>query len=190
VGDRLARGGDRPATALIAPAPSPVPPAQTVQQRMVAIALREARRHVREIPAHSNTGPDIRRYHTAVRHARRTEAWCTIFVSYVAKRAGYPLGSVSQGIWDVQNLFRWGRREGFYFGKGARRPRPGDIAVHGYGHAGIVVRVTTAGRVFTVDANWSDSVRYQPLPPFSLTGYIRLPTDPRAAPATPASRRR
>lgn len=165
---------------MIAAAVPPAPaPARTVQQKMVAIALREARRHVREVPARSNTGPDIRRYHSAVRHARRTEAWCTIFVSYVARRAGYPLGSVSQGIWDVRNLFRWARHEGFYFPKGTRRPHPGDIAVHGYGHAGIVVRVTRAGQVFTVDANWSDSVRYQPLPPFSLSGYVRLPSDPR-----------
>lgn len=149
--------------------------AGTVQDRMVRIALREAARHVREVPARSNTGPDIRRYHRAVRHARPTAPWCTIFVSYVARRAGYPLGSVGQGIWDVPNLFRWGRREGFYFRKGTRRPRPGDIAVHGYGHAGIVVRVTRRGRVFTVDGNWGDTVRHQPLPVLSLSGYVRLP---------------
>lgn len=151
----------------------------TVQQKMVAFALREARRGVREIPTHSNTGPDIRRYHRAVRHASATYPWCTIFVSYIAKRAGYPLGSVGQGIAEVANLFKWGHKTGFYFEKGTRRVRPGDIAVHGYGHAGIVVRVTRGGRISTVDANWSDSVRYQPIPYLSVSGYIRLPGTPR-----------
>lgn len=153
--------------------------AATVQERMVSIALAEAQRSVREIPADSNTGPDIRRYHRAVRHARPDEAWCAIFVSYVARRAGYPVGSVEQGAWDVRNLFRWGRDEGFHFRKGTRRPKPGDIVLHGYGHAGIVAKVTRAGRVFTVDGNWGDTVRYQPEPPFSVDGYLRLPATPR-----------
>src|SRR4051794_15863682 len=120
--------------ALLAPASAPAAH-RTVQQRMVAIALREAARNVQEVPAHSNTGPEIRKYHTAVKHAHTTEPWCAIFVSWVAKTAGYPLGSVSQGIWDIKNMFDWGREEHFYFAKGARRPKPGDIAVHGYGHA-------------------------------------------------------
>ena len=154
---------------------------RTVQQKMVAIALKEARRNVQEVPTHSNTGPDIRRYHTAVKHARTTEPWCAIFVSYVAKKAGYPLGSVSQGIWDIKNLFKWGRHEGFYFNKGARKVKVGDIAVHGYGHSGIVVRVTKSGAIYTVDANWSDTVRYQPIPYLSVSGYIRLPSRPRGA---------
>lgn len=153
---------------------------RTVQQKMAAIALREARRNVQEVPYHSNTGPEIRKYHTAVRHAHTTEPWCAIFVSWVAKKAGYPLGSVSQGIWDVQNLFKWGHDTGFYFRKGTRKVRVGDIAVHGYGHAGIVVRIMKDGSVWSVDANWSDSVRYHPEPSISIDGYIRLPSTPRA----------
>ena len=73
-------------------------------------------------------------------------------------------------------MFDWGREEHFYFAKGARRPKPGDIAVHGYGHAGIVVRVTRAGEVYSVDANWSDTVRYHLQPSISVDGYIRLPS--------------
>ncbi|MCW2990786.1 MAG: hypothetical protein JWM73_1380 [Solirubrobacterales bacterium] len=165
--------------ALAVPAAAAAKP-RTVQQRLVARALLEASRHVHETPAHSNTSPAIRRYHTAVKHARPTEAWCTIFVSYVAARAGYPLGSVGQGIWDVQNLFKWGKEEGFYFPKGTRKVRLGDIAVHGYGHAGIVVKITKRGAIYTVDGNWSDSVVYHPLPYLSLTGYVRLPSTPRA----------
>jgi hypothetical protein len=158
-----------------APPPKPV----TVQQKMVTYALREARRHVQEVPAHSNLGPDISRYHRAVTHASADFPWCTIFVSYIARRAGYPLGSVSQGIAQVPKLFKWGRTEGFYFAKGTRRVKLGDIAVHGYGHAGIVVRITKDGRIYTVDGNWSDSVRYQPIPFLSVDGYIRLPSAPR-----------
>lgn len=162
------------------PASAAAPESETVQDRLVSIGMREAARNVQEVPAQSNTGPDIRRYHTAVRHARANEAWCAIFVSYVAKRAGYPLGSVSQGIWDIQNLFKWGRRNGFYFEKGTRKVKRGDLAVHGYGHAGIVARVTKDGRIFTIDGNWGHTVRYQPLPFLSVSGYIRLPSTPRA----------
>jgi hypothetical protein len=162
-------------TALVLPAGAQAAQRRTVQQRMVAIAMREAARNVQEVPYHSNTGPEIRKYHTAVKHAHITEPWCAIFVSWVAREAGYPLGSVSQGIWDVQNLFKWGRAEGFYFRKGTRSVRPGDIAVHGYGHAGIVARVKANGDVWSVDANWSDSVRYHPEPSISIDGYIRLP---------------
>ncbi|MDQ5808883.1 MAG: CHAP domain-containing protein, partial [Actinomycetota bacterium] len=132
--------------------------AGVVQDRMVSIAMAEARRGVQEVPARSNDGPAIRRYRTAVRHAERGAWWCTIFVSYVARRAGYPIGSVGQGIVEVRNLVKWGRKEGFVFRKGSRRPRPGDIALHGLGHTGIVVSVAADGTVHTVDANWSDTV--------------------------------
>lgn len=49
------------------PAAAPLAEHRTVQQRMVRIALREARRGVREIPARSNTGPAIRRYHVVMK---------------------------------------------------------------------------------------------------------------------------
>jgi hypothetical protein len=168
------------ALALVVAAPA-VATAATTQERMVSIALAEAGRSVREVPAKSNTSRDIRRYHRAVPHARTNERWCTIFVSYVAREAGYPLGSVGQGVWNVRNLVLWGRSEGFTFRKGSRRPKPGDIALHGFGHAGIVVKVTRRGRVFTVDGNWSDTVRHQPEPPFSVDAYLRLPSTPRDA---------
>jgi hypothetical protein len=163
--------------ALAAPASAATP--LTVQDKLVKFAMAEARRNVQEIPARSNLGPDIKRYHRAVKHASADQVWCTIFVSWVARKAGYPLGSVGQGVWDVQRLFEWGREEGFYFRKGTRRVRPGDIAMHGYGHAGIVAKVTKDGQIYTVDGNWSDTVRYQPLPYLSLSGYIRLPSTPR-----------
>lgn len=153
--------------------------AETVQDRMVEIALEESKRGVREVPARSNDGPAIRRYRTAVPHAAKGAWWCTIFVSYVARRAGYPLGSVGQGIVEVPNLVRWGRREGFVFRKGTRRPRPGDIALHGLDHTGIVVRVARDGTVFTVDANWSDAVSHHREPPYSVNAYLRLPSRPR-----------
>jgi hypothetical protein len=134
---------------------------------------------VQEIPERSNDGPDIRRYHTAVRHAKKRAWWCAIFVSWVARRAGYPLGSHGQGVVEVKNLLKWGRREGFVFRKGTRRPRPGDIALHHLDHAGIVVSVEPGGKVRTVDANWSDTVSHHDEPPFSVNKYLRLPGRPR-----------
>jgi hypothetical protein len=150
--------------------------AGTVQQRMVKIATAELARNVQEIPADSNLGPDISRYHRAVRHAPADYPWCAIFVSWVTRQAGYPLGNVSQGIAEVGNLFKWGREHGYYFAKGSREVKVGDISLHGYGHAGIVVSVDP---VVTIDGNWSDTVLRQPVPYISLTGYLRLPGKPR-----------
>lgn len=152
--------------------------AQTVQDKLVHYALKEIGRTVREVPAKSNTSRAIRRYHTAVEHARPNEAWCTIFVSYVAKKAGFPLGRVSQGIWDPKNLYLWAKSQGWYFPRGSRKPRVGDLAVHGYSHTGIIVKIDSKGRIFTADANWGDSVKYNLLP-LSASGYIRLPSEPR-----------
>jgi hypothetical protein len=151
---------------------------ETVQDKLVAYALKEIGRQVREVPAKSNTSRAIRRYHTAVPHARPDEAWCTIFVSYVAEKAGFPLGRVSQGIWEPKNLYLWAKSQGWYFPRGARKPKIGDLAVHGYSHTGIVVRTTRKGVVYTADANWGDSVKYNLLP-LSASGFIRLPSEPR-----------
>ena len=168
-----------PLTVLLVLVLAPAAGAGVVQDRMVSIALEEARRGVQEVPARSNDGPAIRRYRTAVRHAEKGAWWCTIFVSYVARRACYPIGSVGQGIVEVPNLVEWGRREGFVFRKGERRPRPGDIALHGLGHTGIVVSVGADGTVHTVDANWSDTVSHHREPAFSVDSYLRLPGRPR-----------
>lgn len=165
--------------ALCAPAAASVAgEPETVQDKLVAFALTEIGRQVREVPAKSNTSRAIRRYHTAVPHASPDAAWCTIFVSYVARKAGFPLGRVSQGISDPKNLYLWAKSQGWYFPRGARKPRLGDLAVHGYSHTGIVVKVTRKGFVYTADANWGDSVKYNLLP-LSASGFIRLPSKPR-----------
>lgn len=154
---------------------------QTVQDGLVRYALQELQRNVREVPAKSNTSRAIRRYHSAVKHARPAEAWCTIFISYVARKAGFPLGRVGQGIWDPKNLYRWARGRGWYFPRGSRKPKIGDITLHGFSHTGIVVKIDGKGRVFTVDGNWSDSLRYN-RQALSVSGYIRLPSQKRQEP--------
>jgi len=164
------------AAALLAPAAAHAAE-PTAQQKMVSLALAEANRGVQEIPARSNRGPDIRRYHTAVRHAKADEWWCAIFVSWVAKTAGYPIGTRGRGIWNVKNLNRWGHRTGFYFAKGTMKPRAGDISIIGFGHAGIVVGYE-GDTIRTVDANWSDTVSVHN-EPLDVSGYIRLPSKPR-----------
>lgn len=164
--------------ALGAPAAAAAEGSETVQDKLVRYALEEVGRNVREVPAKSNTSRAIRRYHTAVAHARRDAPWCTIFLSYLARKAGFPLGRVSQGMWDPENLYRWAKAQGWYFPRGSRKPMVGDIAVHGYSHTGIVVKIDARGRIFTVDGNWSDSVRYN-RQQLSVSGYIWLPSEPR-----------
>src|SRR5690349_20067497 len=63
-----------------------------VGARIVTLARRELALGVHEIPDGSNRAPAIRRYETATAGAMYGAPWCAYFVSYVAKRAGAPIG--------------------------------------------------------------------------------------------------
>src|SRR4051812_50194735 len=55
--------------------------------RIVALARKELKLGVREVPDGSNRAPAIRRYETATRGAMFGAPWCAYFVSYIARRA-------------------------------------------------------------------------------------------------------
>ncbi|MCW2992246.1 MAG: hypothetical protein JWM73_2840 [Solirubrobacterales bacterium] len=145
----------------------------TLQRRMVAIALHEAHMGVRENPFGSDRGARLSRYFRAA-HSPAGVAWCAAFVSYVARQAGFPVGPHGRGTVSVATLTSWGMRRGFWFAAGSRRPRAGDIALYPSSHTGFVVRVTRRGREWMVDGNYTNSVSYHALyePP---SGYLRLP---------------
>src|SRR4051812_13583157 len=55
--------------------------------KIVALARKELKLGVREIPDGSNRAPAIRRYETATRGSYFGAPWCAYFVSYIARRA-------------------------------------------------------------------------------------------------------
>jgi hypothetical protein len=160
------------ACALVA-APAQARKPDTLQRRMVAIALHEARTGVRESPLGSDRGPALDRYFRAA-HSPAGVAWCAAFVSYVAREAGFPVGPRGRGTVSVATLAGWGQRRGFWFAAGWRWPKAGDIALYPSSHTGFVVRVTRGGQLWMVDGNYTNSVSHHALYE-QPSGYLRLP---------------
>src|SRR5438309_1191667 len=91
--------------------------------RIVALARKELSRGVHEIPDGSNRAPAIRRYETATRGAMLGAPWCAYFVSYVARRAGVPIGAGGSGIGYVPYIRAWAKQTKRW----RRTPRAGDL---------------------------------------------------------------
>src|SRR5437773_11870420 len=69
-----------------------------VAHRIVRLSQAELARGVREVPDGSNNSRSITRYRTATVGAMRGAPWCAYFASYIAKRAGVPLGWHGEGM--------------------------------------------------------------------------------------------
>lgn len=155
-----------------------------VGERIVALARAELRWGVKEVPPGSNDSPDIARYRSAVAGAR-VGPWCAYFVSYIAARAGVPLGERGQGFGLVADVERWARRTQRWFEPKRMRPLPGDLVVFP-GHTGIVERVR-GKTLLTIEGNTSNALRRRERPLVGgrpIRGFVRL--DP-AYPSPPAS---
>jgi hypothetical protein len=98
----------------------------------------------------------------------RPEAWCAIFVSWVTRTAGAPIGPRGAGIVGVAALESWARRTGRW----TQRPRAGDVVVYS-GHAGIVTSVR-GSRMETVEGNWSNRVSGLERRRAEALGFVRV----------------
>jgi hypothetical protein len=137
----------------------PVATGSEIQKRdipadIVRIAEGEFEAGVRELPLGSDDSPEIALYRGAMSPRARPEAWCAIFVSWVTRSAGAPIGRRGAGIASAAGIESWARRTGRW----THRPRPGDVAVY-VGHAGIVESVARA-RMTTIEGNWSNRVSH------------------------------
>jgi hypothetical protein len=86
---------------LIVAVAGPKPPAahaQTTSQRIVSLARAELARGVREVPDGSNRGARIRMYGLATVGRYYPAPWCAYFASYIASRAGVPIGPAGRGL--------------------------------------------------------------------------------------------
>jgi hypothetical protein len=126
------------------------------------------------------------------------EQWCSLFVAWVWKKAGVPIGGPTSAYGYSGSLYEWARtHEGGPFkvrapgeppffapkANGARvlqpsaTPSPGDAVLYGAGpqasdHVGIVERVFSGGQITTIDGNFGDRVaRNGPFLPSEAVAY-------------------
>lgn len=144
-------------------------------QRITQLALNEYRKGVYEMPDGSNQSPDIARYLTATAGAVHGAAWCAYFVSYIARRAGMPIGPGGQGMGYVGSINDWAQSVNRYFSSSDKRFRPqgGDIIMWSPNHIGIVV-ASHGSTLTTVEGNASNRVNKLTRSASSATGYLRL----------------
>lgn len=140
--------------------------------RIAALAMREFRKGVVEVPLGSNNSPDIARYRTATLGAGAGLPWCAYFISYIAARAGSPIQDGGRGEGSVDAVREWGQRQGIYTPAAQAKPRRGDFVVWGE-HIGIVVRVAD-GVLYTVEGNSSQRVARRQYDPKTPMGYVRV----------------
>jgi hypothetical protein len=141
---------------------------------IVRIARGEFDAGVRELPLGSDDSRRIRVDRSAIApRVRGPEPWCAIFVSWVTRKAGAPIGRDGAGIVGAAAIESWALRTGRW----RHRPQPGDIAVYP-GHAGIVESVG-GSRMTTIEGNWSNRVSRLHRRQAEAFGFARLADPPR-----------
>ncbi len=137
--------------------------ADSYMARVVAIALAEAEKGVREVPANSNRGPRVEQYQSRA-HSRPGLAWCCSFVYWCMDEGAKAVGRDNPMICTAGCLDHWNRAGA----AGVRRIRkasalqdpallsPGMIFIMdhggGLGHTGIVASIS-GGYLATVEGN-------------------------------------
>lgn len=125
---------------------------------------------IREVPAHSNDGPAVRRIQSST--GAYGEPWCVSTVQYEDLHV---LGSTwANRTAGVYQYLDYARSKGCLVAK----PLPGDVVAYliGAGHMGRVVAVHADGTFLAVEGNHSDSVAIVPRSPSQVPcRFIRRP---------------
>jgi plastocyanin len=166
---------------------APAARAQTTSQRIVSLARAELARGVHEVPDGSNRGARIRSYGLATAGRYYPAPWCAYFASYIAKRAGAPIGPGGRGLGYVPYIRAWAKQTGRF----TKSPRPGYLIVFPQ-HVGIVETVASNRTLTTIEGNSGNAVRRRFRGWGEAMGYVRLAaggaiTAPGAAPAPTTS---
>src|SRR3954468_12867437 len=146
--------------------------------RIVALARKELKLGVREVPDGSNRAPAIRRYETATRGAMFGAPWCAYFVSYVARQAGAPIGPGGAGMGYVPYIRSWAKSTKRW----KRTPRAGDLITFPQ-HVGIVESVYANHTLTTIEGNAGNAVRRRWRRWGEAMGYVRVVKGSSSAPA-------
>jgi PKD repeat protein len=156
-----------------------------IATRIVGLARKELTHGVHEIPDGSNRAPAIYRYDLATTPHYYGAPWCAYFASYIAKRAGVPIGPGGRGLGYVPTIRAWAQATG----KWTQRPRPGELITFPE-HVGVVEAVYPSSHTLTsIEGNYSNGVHRVWHRWRDGMGYVRLAGGNPANPApqkTPA----
>lgn len=153
-------------------------PAGARGQQIAALASAEL--GVAEQPPGSNDAPRIAEYRTATAGAAAGQPWCAYFTSWVAAKAGVPIGPDGQGLGYVPTVKQWAEQTGRYIPAGTGSPQVGDLVVFDRGgdgvldHIGVVTGASPDGSIQTVEGNSSNAVSARSYGPGGYAGLVRL----------------
>src|SRR3954471_12700306 len=148
-----------------------------VPTHIVALARRELKLGVREVPDGSNRAPAIRRYETATRGAMFGAPWCAYFVSYIARKAGAAIGPSGSGLGYVPYIRSWAKQTKRW----KATPRAGDLITFPQ-HVGIVENVYANHTLTTIEGNAGNAVRRRWRRWGEAMGYVRVASSAGSAP--------
>ena len=155
------------------------PTASATRGQQIA-ALASAELGVAEQPPGSNDAPRIAEYRTATAGAAAGQPWCAYFTSWVAARAGVPVGPDGQGLGYVPTVKRWAEQSGRWIPAGTGSPQVGDLVVFDRGgdgvldHIGVVTGASPDGSIQTVEGNSGNAVSARSYGPGGYAGLVRL----------------
>jgi PKD repeat protein len=151
-------------------------------KRIVRLARKELARGVHEIPDGSNRAPAIHRYDLATTPHYYGAPWCAYFVSYVARRAGAPVGPGGRGLGYVPSIRAWAQATGRW----TQRPRPGELITFAE-HVGIVEAVYPSSHTLTsIEGNHGNAVHRVWHRWREAMGFVRLASGNPSNPSNPA----
>lgn len=157
---------------------APAAPAGSRGQQIAQLATAEL--GVAEQPPGSNDAPRIAEYRTATAGAAAGQPWCAYFTSWVAAKAGVPIGPDGQGLGYVPTVKQWAEQSGRWIPAGAGSPQVGDLVVFDRGgdgvldHIGVVTGASPDGSIQTVEGNSSNAVSARSYGPGGYAGLVRL----------------
>ena len=164
------------AQAAITPDPGPQRPVTADAGSVVTIARALERLGIRE------RGPDRGGWVDTFTRGH-PEPWCADFVSWVFMTAGRPFTGGADGwrIASAPGLQGWFERRGWFTGRLAAAPAPGDVISFRHEHVGIVV-AASASEIVTIEGNSADAVAVRRYPRWreneDIAGFGRAPTAP------------
>jgi hypothetical protein len=153
-------------------------PANSRGEIILAAAMSEYRKDVKEEPDGSNRSERIDLYTGFVGKPkdRVGPPWCAYFVSFCA--AAIPGGSPFGRIGNAQNLGLWGDKHKCSLIPGVAQAKPGDIFVIArddvHGHCGIV-QAALAQSIWTIEGNCGNRVDVRQRKLSTITKLVRLP---------------
>ncbi len=159
--------GRRNGKAAVVKGSSPVKGTKSSQKASVCDIVSVAAKEI----GYRETGNNMTKY--GAWYGTNGAAWCHMFVSWCAAKAGIPSSVVPKTASTSEGM-AWFKSRGIFKYKGKYTPKRGDLVYFktGRSHVGIVEKVT-GSTLHTIEGNTSDRVarRTYPLSEKTITGY-------------------